>query len=70
MEGSSALDGAADGCVDQLYRGVVFFYDVGSVGRACAGNVGAGVWHPTEAARCGGLFAVSVGDFAVVELAP
>ena len=70
MEGSPALAGAADGCVDQLHRSVVFFDDVGSVGWACASNVGAGVWQPTEAAGCGRLFAVSVGNFAIVELTP
>ena len=70
MEGSSALAGAADGCMDQLYRGIVFFDDVGSVGRACASNVCAGVWEPTEAAGCSGLVTVPMCNFAIVELAP
>ena len=56
-------------CVDQLHRGVVFFYDVGSVGPACTGNECAGVGQSTEAAGCGRLFPVSVGNLAVVELA-
>ena len=70
MEGGSAFTGSADGCVDQLYRGVVLLDDVGCVGRACASNVCAGVWQSAEAACRGGLFAISMGNFAIVKLAP
>ena len=66
MEGGSAFASSADGCVDQLYRGVVFLDDVGCVGQACASNVCARVWQFAEAACWGGLFTVSMGNFAVV----
>ena len=39
MESGYSFASFADGCVDQLYRNVVFFYDVGGDGRACAGDV-------------------------------
>ena len=70
MECSATLAGFANGCVYQLYGRIVLFDDVGSIGRASARNVGAGVRQSTKATRRGGLLAISVCDFTVVQLPP
>ncbi len=70
VESCSAFGGASDRGVDELYNCIVLFYYVSGVGRAGSRDVCVGVGLSTKWTGRGLLMAMSLRQFAIVELSP